>query len=242
MIHGMRQLDLWTEKEWQLLSSLVDKKTSIKGGTFLGNAKRDYNTDSLVVQVEEAVAEMTREARANARTLTGKPRTLVGRIAQFFTKSKNAINGFGYNSFESVVDGIESGQIGLRSRGEVRTLLETERERGVPFFNADQALRASVAQSDRPDQVQGTVDQGRSDFEGVDNAIMGSKTRDPYDFGYRYSDDRLPAFRGASELKQIRNTFLNDVTNAGFQSGDLIFETELDLSKMSPQGRSLLKA
>ena len=168
MIHGMRQLDLWTEKEWQLLSSLVDKKTSIKGGTFLGNAKRDYNTDSLVVQVEEAVAEMTREARANARTLTGKPRTLVGRIAQFFTKSKNAINGFGYNSFESVVDGIESGQIGLRSRGEVRTLLETERERGVPFFNADQALRASVAQSDRPDQVQGTVDQGRSDFEGVD--------------------------------------------------------------------------
>ena len=242
MIHGMRQLDLWTEKEWQLLSSLVDKKTSIKGGTFLGNAKRDYSTDSLVVQVEEAVAEMTREARANARTLTGKPRTLVGRIAQFFTKSKNAINGFGYNSFESVVDGIESGQIGLRSRGEVRTLLETERERGVPFFNADQALRASVAQSDRPDQVQGTVDQGRSDFEGVDNAIMGSKTRDPYDFGYRYSDDRLPAFRGASELKQIRNTFLNDVTNAGFQSGDLIFETELDLSKMSPQGRSLLKA
>ena len=170
MIHGMRQLDLWTEKEWQLLSSLVDKKTSIKGGTFLGNAKRDYNTDSLVVQVEEAVAEMTREARANARTLTGKPRTLVGRIAQFFTKSKNAINGFGYNSFESVVDGIESGQIGLRSRGEVRTLLETERERGVPFFNADQALRASVAQSDRPDQVQGTVDQGRSDFEGVDPA------------------------------------------------------------------------
>jgi len=168
MIHGMRQLDLWTEKEWQLLSSLVDKKTSIKGGTFLGNAKRDYNTDSLVVQVEEAVAEMTREARANARTLTGKPRTLVGRIAQFFTKSKNAINGFGYNSFESVVDGIESGQIGLRSRGEVRTLLETERERGVPFFNADQALRASVAQSDRPDQVQGTVDQGRSDFQGVD--------------------------------------------------------------------------
>ena len=168
MIHGMRQLDLWTEKEWQLLSSLVDKKTSIKGGTFLGNAKRDYNTDSLVVQVEEAVAEMTREARANAKTLTGKPRTLVGRIAQFFTKSKNAINGFGYNSFESVVDGIESGQIGLRSRGEVRTLLETERERGVPFFNADQALRASVAQSDRPDQVQGTVDQGRSDFEGVD--------------------------------------------------------------------------
>ena len=170
MIHGMRQLDLWTEKEWQLLSSLVDKKTSIKGGTFLGNAKRDYNTDSLVVQVEEAVAEMTREARANAKTLTGKPRTLVGRIAQFFTKSKNAINGFGYNSFESVVDGIESGQIGLRSRGEVRTLLETERERGVPFFNADQALRASVAQSDRPDQVQGTVDQGRSDFEGVDPA------------------------------------------------------------------------
>ena len=242
MIHGMRQLDLWTEKEWQLLSSLVSKKQSAKGGSFLQNAQKDYSNESSVVQMEEAIVEMTREARSDPKIITGRPRTLLKRISDFFTKSVSAINGFGFNSFDSVIQGIESGSIGSRERGPVRTLLETERLTGTPSFNAQVQASPAVAQRDEREAVPVQDGQRMGDFANVDSVIMESRTQDPYDFGYKYSDDRLPAFRGASELKEIRNTFLNDVTNAGFQSGDLIFETDLDLSNMSPQGRSLFKA
>ena len=242
MIHGMRQLDLWTEKEWRMLSSLVGTKTSSKGGTFLDNAIKDYGDKSRVVQIEEAVAEMTREARLNKKLLTGRPRTSLNKITSFFTKVTNAIKGFGFNSFDNIITGIESGEIGSRETNKIRTLLETERLTGTPSFDAQGQSRVSVAPSDETEAVPVQDGQRMGDFANVDSTVMESRAKDPYDFGYRYSEDRLPAFRGASELKEIRNTFLNDVTNAGFQSGDLIFETELDLSKMSPQGRSLLKA
>jgi len=178
MIHGMRQLDLWTEKEWQLLSSLANKRKSVKGGTFLENAQRNYNDQSKVVQMEEAVAEMTREARANQRLLTGKPRALTNRIKEFFTKTKNAINGFGFNSFDNIIKGIESGAIGSRERGQVRTLLETERELGTPIFGAPQTVRPPIIQSDRPEGE----GQSLGDFEGVETIednIMSSRVDAP---------------------------------------------------------------
>jgi hypothetical protein len=168
MIHGMRQLDLWTEKEWQLLSSLAGKRKNKAGVTFLDAAKASYT--GAVIQVEEAIAEMTREARADPKVLTGKPRTLIGRIKEFYTRSVSAINGFGFNSFGNIIQGIETGEIGSRSRGEIRTLLETERKQRVPFFNANQALRAGVAQSDQG-VGKPLLKQGKSDFEGVDAII-----------------------------------------------------------------------
>ena len=270
MIHGMRQLDLWTEKEWQLLSSLATTRRNSSGKTFLDAAKDTYNNDTLVVQVEEAIVEMTREARSDPKVITGKPRTLLNRISEFFTKSVSAINGFGFNSFSSIIEGIESGAIGKRTRGKsqvnpegpIRTLLETERNQGVPFFNAEGASIAGIAQSDRPEEsgVISRPKRGMSDSEGLnvaaptaqaqtqakkdfdESGIMESRVYDPNDSEYRYKDDRLPAFRGASEVSQLRNTLLEDATNAGFQSGDLISDIELDLEKMSPQGRRLVKA
>jgi len=169
MIHGMRQLDLWTEKEWQLLSSLAGTRKNKAGITFLDAAKASYT--GAVIQVEEAIAEMTREARADPKILTGQPRTLVNRIKEFFTKSVSAINGFGFNSFGNIIQGIESGEIGSRSRGEIRTLLESEREQGVPFFNARQALKAGVAQEDQS-QRNPVTRQGMSDSEGLGEAII----------------------------------------------------------------------
>ena len=168
MIHGMRQLDLWTEKEWQLLSSLAGKRKNRNKITFLDAAKANYVGP--VVQMEEAIAEMTREARADPKIVTGKPRTLLKRITDFYTKSVSAINGFGFNSFDSIIQGIESGEIGSRSRGQIRTLLETERQQGVPFFNAEQDLRAGIAQTDQPEEgdVKRPFKQSISDSEGLD--------------------------------------------------------------------------
>ena len=182
MIHGMRQLDLWTEKEWQLLSSLAGKRNSQNGGTFLNNAKELYKGDSDVVIIEEAVAEMTREARSTARLLTGKPKTLVNRVGQFFTKTKNAINGFGFNSLNEIVSGIESGQIGSRGRGEVRTLLETERLTGKPSFNSQARARPTVAQRDEREAVPVQDGQRMGDFANVDTQISEADTRAQMDF------------------------------------------------------------
>jgi len=270
MIHGMRQLDLWTEKEWQLLSSLAKTRRNSKGTTFLDAAKKSYSENTLVVQMEEAIVEMTREARSDPKVITGKPRTLLNRIAEFFTKSVSAINGFGFNSFGSIIEGIESGEIGSRTRGKsqvnpegpIRTLLETERSEGVPFFDAEGAATAGVAQSDKPEDsgVTRPSKRGMSDSEGLgvaspnaqtqaqtkkdfdESGIVESRTYYPDETEYKYRDDRLPAFRNASEVSQLRNTLLEDATNAGFQSGDLISDIQLDLEKMSPQGRRLVKA
>jgi len=200
MIHAMRQLDLWTEKEWQLLSGLAGKRKSLNGGTFLDNAKINYAGESAVNIVEEAVAEMTREARAEARTLTGKPRTLVSRIGQFFTRTKNAINGLGYNSFDNVIQGIESGEIGTRARGEIRTLLETERARGVPFVNAAQALAPAMNQERRPDQLQST--QGASDFAGVDPLVVEEESNTGKDQAREFLSDGITLKDSIPEVSQ----------------------------------------
>jgi len=182
MIHGMRQLDLWTEKEWQLLSSLAGTRKNRNKMTFLDAAKASYVGP--VVQMEEAIAEMTREARADPKIVTGKPRTLLKRITDFYTKSVSAINGFGFNSFDSIIQGIESGEIGSRSRGQIRTLLETERQQGVPFFNAEQALRAGIAQTDQPEEgdVKRPFKQAISDSEGLDETISEADTQAQMNF------------------------------------------------------------
>jgi len=179
MIHGMRQLDLWTEKEWRMLSSLVGTKTSSKGGTFLDNATKDYGDKSRVVQIEEAVAEMTREARLNKSLLTGKPRTSLNKITSFFTKVTNAIKGFGFNSFDNIITGIESGEIGSRETNKIRTLLETERLTGTPSFDAQGQSRVAVAPSDETKAVPVQDGQRMGDFANVDSTVMESRAKDP---------------------------------------------------------------
>ena len=212
MIHGMRQLDLWTEKEWQLLSSLVSKKQSAKGGSFLQNAQKDYSNESSVVQMEEAIVEMTREARSDPKIITGRPRTLLKRISDFFTKSVSAINGFGFNSFDSVIQGIESGSIGSRERGPVRTLLETERLTGTPSFNAQVQASPAVAQRDEREAVPVQDGQRMGDFANVDSVIMESRTQDPT----KLTQTVLDSPTGKEQAKD----FLSD----GYTSRDSIAE------------------
>jgi hypothetical protein len=168
IVHGMRQLDLWTEKEWQLLSSQASKRKNLQGVTFLNAAKKAYYDKSPVVQMEEAIVEMVRESKLDPKIITGKPRTLLKRISDFFTKSVSAINGFGYNSFESIIQDIQSGVISVRERGPVRTLLETERLTGTPSFDAQGQSRASVVPSDETEAVPVQDGQRMGDFANVD--------------------------------------------------------------------------
>jgi len=133
MIHAMRKLDLFTNKEWNLLSRAASKKihpTKDRDGnpqTFLKWAQNNYNDLSPVDQVEESVAELVRRAREDSKLLQGKPRSLVERIARFFRNMVSALRGEQFNTFSEVIGGIGSGTIGGRQRGEIRTFAQTEK-------------------------------------------------------------------------------------------------------------------
>ena len=134
MIHAMRKLDLFTNKEWNLLSRAASKKihpTKDRDGnpqTFLKWAQNNYDDLSPVDQVEESVAELVRRAREDSKLLQGKPRSLVERIARFFRNMVSALRGEQFNTFSEVIGGIGSGTIGGRQRGEIRTLAQTEKD------------------------------------------------------------------------------------------------------------------
>jgi hypothetical protein len=133
MLHAMRRLDLFTEQEYQILVDQVTKQTNANGQTYLQAAQELYEKEGPVVQVEEAIAELTRDARANQRKVVGKPKALLNRILRFMTSLKNAINGLGFDSFDALIGRIEGGEIGRRKSyaetrdiGDVRDLVLTD--------------------------------------------------------------------------------------------------------------------
>ena len=134
VVHGVRALDLWTGKEWSLLENLARKKTvpGRKGNiTFYRDAQEAYRDLDAVGRMEEAVAELIRYGQRDKRLITGKPKSLVERMYSFFEKTGNALRGTGFQSFEDVINRLETGEIGARERGEIRTLRATEKRMGA---------------------------------------------------------------------------------------------------------------
>ena len=139
MVHAVRNLDLWTKKEWQSLEKLA--KTKIFPGTgnetFFDNAKRRYPNLGAepVSQMEEAVAELIRYGRKDKSLIVGKPKSLVKKMFSLFEMMANAVRGSGFNTldqvFESTLGKLESGEIGSRERGKIRTLRATERKQAA---------------------------------------------------------------------------------------------------------------
>ena len=137
MVHAVRNLDLWTKKEWESLERLAKTKTfpGKSNVTFFDDARTRYEDLSPVGQMEEAIAELIRFGRKDKRLITGKPRSLVKRMFSLFERLGNAIKGTGFNTmdqlFESTLGRLESGEIGARQRGEIRTLRATEKRMGA---------------------------------------------------------------------------------------------------------------
>ena len=172
MIHAMRKLDLFTNKEWNLLSRAASKKihpTKDRDGkpqTFLKWAQNNYDDLSPVDQVEESVAELVRRAREDSKLLQGKPRSLVERIARFFRNMVSALRGEQFNTFSEVIGGIGSGTIGGRQRGEIRTFDQTEKAAsrtlakpppGTVITTGEEAERAAQAGQTIADFEEGEV-------------------------------------------------------------------------------------
>jgi len=136
-IHAMRALDLFTDAEWRLLTKTAKQRNKAPGQTYFEWAQQNYPEFREVDQVEESIAELVRDARAGKgafsgkNKLSGKPKTLVQRIINFVKGMANVIDGVGFRTFEELVSSIESGEVGGRERGQMRSARELERL-GVP--------------------------------------------------------------------------------------------------------------
>ncbi len=139
VVHAVRGLDLWKDDEWRLLENAVRKKIFPNTGneTFYNNAQRRYENLSSVDQMEEAVAELIRYARKDKSLISGKPKNLINRMFNLFERTGSALRGTGFQTFEDVLQRLESGEIGARERGQIRTLMLLEKglqavpERGI---------------------------------------------------------------------------------------------------------------
>ena len=130
VVHAARALDLWTEQEWSLLEKAVSRlKPEGSDTTYLENAINLYPDANPVVQIEEAVAELVRNYINNKKTVSGKPENLIKRFLSFMQRLSSAIRGTGFNTYQDVIDLLESGQLGARERGVVRTQRLGEEQR-----------------------------------------------------------------------------------------------------------------
>ena len=204
MIHAMRKMDLFTPKEYDLLARAASKKlhpTSVDENgnprTFLAWAATNYKDFTAPQIVEESVAELVRGTKADPKLLQGKPRSLVERITRFLRNMISSLRGEKFNSFGEVVGAIGSGEIGGRTRGEIRDLVETDREFGQAERNARQGLSSPTGQSlpdfsrravgapqteVRPEvaDAYSKLQSGEIDRQQYDAVVLG--TIEPYDF------------------------------------------------------------
>jgi len=135
IVHPARELDLWTGQEWDTLSNAAAKlkRRDDQGNpineTYLQWARRTYADQSPLVQEEEAVADLSRQAKKfGAKAVAGKPKVLVDKLFKFFDRLDNSFRGAGFQNYSDILDRLQSGEIGARTRGEIRTLRATEAE------------------------------------------------------------------------------------------------------------------
>ena len=138
VVHGLRGLDLFTAQEYSLLERLTRQYTKPGTDMTYGQwAVKNYPELSAVAQQEEAIAEMISDSLTNnvlidgkAQALSGKPAGIIQRIVDFFKRIAGFARDNDINSYQELVNAIQTGQVGGRERGQVRTLMQTEKDRG----------------------------------------------------------------------------------------------------------------
>ena len=224
MIHALRAKDLFTEKEWNSLrdnAARINHPTEVdaqgKPLTLLEVAKKGYSTATFVQQQEESVAELYRMWANGEVTVTGKPRSLLQRISDFFKKMSDAMRGA--PNVVEVLEKIKAGEIAARPTGEIRTLRILEEEgllQNMPMPN-----RQRYALSDRPGEPR------PADIE-LAPAEREMRTRDE---SSGMAADYVPATRGprASNL-------LEEVDGDSFSPAD-IYENPQFYTAAPPNAR-----
>ena len=134
LLHALRENDLFEQAEWSSLEqAALNLQRPDGSGTYMDVAMANYSDLNPTQQIEEAVSEIVRDALAGRLNVAGRPRNLIQRIVDFFKSMGSALGGTKFDSLESVISRIESGEVGRRERGKIRTLLRTEEaESAIP--------------------------------------------------------------------------------------------------------------
>tara|TARA_R110002012_G_scaffold2497_1_gene12049 strand:+ start:1678 stop:9723 length:8046 start_codon:yes stop_codon:yes gene_type:complete len=191
LTHAIRALDLITQEELELLERASRKYRPAKaegyeaGDTFVTYTQRQYGDRSPVVQAEEAVAELIKygyqnrliDERGNLVKLSGKPRSLMRRIMDFFKQMIGFTRGVEANNFSDFLIRLESGEVGARERGEIRTLYRMEREAKVVPERGITATRVAADTSQKKLQEMG--DQPDIDEDLLDRPAVNVTQRVP---------------------------------------------------------------
>ena len=206
-IHAFREKDLITESEYQYLSKRVKTKkvpvkydSRFKGKTFYQRAveintnnndprfiskteaqKEDYFT-------EEAIAEMFR-ARNTKPELAPKEKGILRKIAEFFKSMGRAMRISGFKRVSDIFNDIESGIVGARERGEIRTLRELDKI-GLPAFS----------------RTPTTDDDIQSSLERLRQRMQDRKPLNPQQQSIQDQLDKLE-----QELRELQSEFDSDV-------------------------------
>ncbi len=138
ILHALRAMDLFTASEYSLLERLSRKYQKPGTGKTYGQwAFDEYGDASAVVQQEEAIAELISDSLTTGVVMdgtvkkpTGKPQSIFKKIVNFFKGMVGVAKNNDVESFKDLVDNIQSGVVGRRERGQVRTPFRTERRRG----------------------------------------------------------------------------------------------------------------
>ena len=146
MIHALRFKDLITEAEYQFLTKetkrrkvpeAVDKRAFDAGETFYTRAVRNYKSMAEDPRyglgpeareefyVEEAIAELFRH-RDVVPTAPKKVDGIFNKIVQFFKDLGTAFRQSGFSKASEVFSALETGRVGGRARGEIRTLMYSD--------------------------------------------------------------------------------------------------------------------
>ena len=135
-IHAFRDLDLFTDREFNILKKFTERvrvPESVSQEAFNNNlsfndlAKRTYSDLDADSQNEEAVAMLFEYWSQDKSIATGKPRNIFQRIADFIRSIVYSTNVAGFRSPIDILQDVESGVIGARKVGEVRSLRELDR-------------------------------------------------------------------------------------------------------------------
>jgi hypothetical protein len=194
IVHPVRELDLWTGQEWDTLSNAAarlkrkDEQGKDTGQTYLEWARQNYADQSPLVQEEESVADLSRQAKKfGAKAVAGKPKVLADKLFKFFDRLDNSFRGAGFQSYSDILDRLQSGEVGARTRGEIRTLRATEAEmaqQGVlpeRFSDYQPILATPVVRNQEREKKKVEVQQkaqaaGVTDFNP--NALEGAAIRE----------------------------------------------------------------
>ena len=146
VIHAFRAKDLINEKEYNYLKNQVRSRKvpaafdeNYKGRTFYERSKAinaskaeqltsegrgvDY-VDELYI--ESAIADLYK-SRNIKPDMPSKAKGIFGKFLNFFKSMGTAMRSSGYKKSSDIFNDIESGKIGSRSRGDIRTLRELDR-------------------------------------------------------------------------------------------------------------------